>query len=140
MSRGVHFLCPPPDTPVVIATPAPAPAPQDVPAPAPAPDVPDHDDVPAAAPDVPAAAPHAAPDVPAAAPDAALPVPDPPGDQRAATFRPSQRIADPVDRLHRGDHTLVNIAEAGGAGHPETVQGLQEKRQETRHKVYVSQV
>ena len=110
------LLMPPPDTPVVISTPAPAPAPQDVPAPAPAPapDVPDHDDVPAAAPDVPAAAPHAAPDVHAAAPDAALPVPDPPGDQRAATFRPSQRIADPVDRLHRGDHTLVNIAEAGG--------------------------
>ena len=109
------LLMPPPDTPVVISTPAPAPAPQDVPAPAPAPqDVPDHEDVPAAAPDVPAAAPHAAPDVPAAAPDAALPVPDPPGDQRAATFRPSQRIADPVDRLHRGDHTLVNIAEAGG--------------------------
>ena len=100
------LLMPPPDTPAATSTPAPAPAPQDVPDPA--------EDVPAAAPDVPAAAPDAAPDVPAAAPDAALPVPDPPGDQRAATFRPSQQISDPVDRLHRGDHTLVNIAEAGG--------------------------
>ena len=88
---------PPPATPAATSTPAPAP--EDVPA--------------AAAPeDVPAAA--APEDVPAAAPDAALPVPDPPGDERAATFRPSQRISDPVDRLHRGDHTLVNIAEAGG--------------------------
>ena len=83
------LLMPPPDTPAATSTPAP----QDVPDPAP-------QDVPAAAPE----------DVP----DAALPVPDPPGDQRAATFRPSQRISDPVDRLHRGDHTLVNIAEARG--------------------------
>ena len=89
------LLMPPPDTPAATSTPAPAP--QDVPDPAP-------QDVPAAAPE----------DVPAAAPDAALPVPDPPGEQRAATFRPSQRISDPVDRLHRGDGTLVNIAEAGG--------------------------
>ena len=79
------LLMPPPDTPAATSTPAPAP--QDVPAAAAAPE-----------------------DVP----DAALPAPDPPGDQRAATFRPSQRISDPVDRLHRGDHTLVNIAEAGG--------------------------
>ena len=64
-----------------------------------------------AATSTPAAAPE---DVPAAALDAALPVPDPPGDERAATFRPSQRISDPVGRLHRGDHTLLNIAEAGG--------------------------
>ena len=64
-----------------------------------------------AATSTPAAAPQ---DVPAAAPDAALPVPDPLGDERAATFRPSQRLADPVCRLHRGDHSLVNIAEAGG--------------------------
>ena len=78
----------PPATPAATSTPAPAP--QDVPA--------------AAAPE----------DVPAAAPDAALPIPDPPGDERAATFRPSQRISDPVGRLHRGDRTLVNIAEAGG--------------------------
>ena len=91
------LLMPPPATPAATSTPAAAP--QDVPA--------------AAAPeDVPAAA--APEDVPAAAPDAALPVPDPPGDQRAATFRPSQWISDPVDRLHHGDHTLVNIAEAGG--------------------------
>ena len=59
----------------------------------------------------------AATSTPAAAPqdvpDAALPVPDPPGDERAATFRPSQRIVDLVCRLHRGDHSLVNIAEAG---------------------------
>ena len=82
------LLMPPPATPAATSTPAPAP--QDVPA--------------AAAPE----------DVPAAAPDAALPLPDPPGDERAATFRPSQRISDPVGRLHRGDHTLVNIAEVGG--------------------------
>ena len=82
------LLMPPPATPAATSTSAPAP--QDVPA--------------AAAPE----------DVPAAAPDAALPVPDPPGDERAATFRPSQRISDPVGRLHRGDHTLVNTAEAGG--------------------------
>ena len=83
------LLMPLPATPAATSTPAPVP--QDVPA--------------AAAPEE---------DVPATAPDAALPVPDPPGDERAATFRPSQRISDPVDRLHRGDHTLVNIAEAGG--------------------------
>ena len=65
-----------------------------------------------AATSTPAAAPQ---DFPAAAPDAALPVPDPPGDEPAATFRPSQRFVDPVSRLHRGDHRLVNIAEAGGA-------------------------
>ena len=77
-----------------------------------------------AATSTPAAAPQ---DVPAAAPQgvpaAALPVPDPPGDERAATFRPSQRISDPVCRLHRGDHSLVNIAEAGG-GAKQEVQGV----------------
>ena len=81
------LLMPPPATPAATSTPAAAPQ------------------------DVPAAAPQ---DVPAAAPDADLPVPDPPGDERAATFRPSQRISDPVCHLHRGDHTLVNIA-GGGA-------------------------
>ena len=101
------LLMPPPATPAATSTPAAAPQ-----------------DVPAAAPqDVPAAAPQ---DVPAAAPDAALPVPDPPGDERAATFCPSPRISDPVCCLHRGDHTLVNIAEAGG--------GVKQKRCRVCHK------
>ena len=82
------LLMPPPATPAATSTPAAAPQ------------------------DVPAAAPQ---DIPAAAPDAALPVPDPPGDEHAATFRPSQSFVDPVSRLHRDDHSLVNLAEAGGA-------------------------
>ena len=62
--------------------------------------------------DAPAAAPAPDPDAaPAAAPAAAPPVPGSPAAEAEVGVKslPTQRVIDPVGRLHRGDHTLEHI-------------------------------
>ena len=86
------------DEPDVRRSPLLMPPPADAPAAAPAPDP---DTAPAAARDA----------APAAAPAAAPPIPGSPTAEAEVVLmsRPTQRVIDPVGRLHRGNHTLEHI-------------------------------